>query len=137
MRILFIICCCIDWQPVINAIPCFCWGILLLVLICVLLRHVVSPFIANRHEISLRKVNFDQEKFWHFQKKWEQDFKKELTSRINDLEKEKDALSQQLKIEKKEREKTLKEERLQAEHDFYEKVLSQFYPTEENQSNKK
>ena len=134
MRILSIICCCIDWQPVISAIPSVSWGILLLVLICVLLRHVVSPLIANRHEISLKKVNFDQERFWYFQKKLEQDFKEELTKRINDLEKGKDALSKQLKEERKDREKMLKEERIQAEHDFYEKVLSQFCPKEENQS---
>lgn len=59
MSIIFILCCTIDWQPVISAIPSVSWGILLLVLICVLLRHVVSPLIANRHEISLKKVNFD------------------------------------------------------------------------------
>lgn len=134
MSIIFILCCTIDWQPVISAIPSVSWGILLLVLICVLLRHVVSPLIANRHEISLKKVNFDQERFWYFQKKLEQDFKEELTKRINDLEKGKDALSQQLKEERKDREKMLKEERIQAEHDFYEKVLSQFCLKEENQS---
>lgn len=136
MSTLSIFYCSIEWQPVISAIPGICWGILGLILICVLLRRVAFPFIANCHEVRLKKENFGQEKYWFFQKKLEQDFKKELEEKINKLKTEKDDLSKQLKEEKENREKTLKKERLQAEHDFYEKVLSQFYHIEENQSNK-
>ena len=136
MNVVSIFCCCADYQPVINAIPGFLWGILGLILICVLVRHVVCPLIANYHEVRLKKENFDQEKYWFFQKKLEQDFKKELEDKINKLKTEKDDLAKQLKEEKENREKTLKKERLQAEHDFYEKMFSQFYHIEENQSNK-
>lgn len=57
------------WQPVINAIPCICWGIIVLLFIYIVLRLVVAPLIANCHERKLKDDNFEQEKFWAESKK--------------------------------------------------------------------
>lgn len=90
----------------------------------------------REHEREMKVLAIDQEKYWFFQKRLEPKFEKELKDKIENLKKEKEDLSKQLKEEKENRKKTLKEERLQAECDFYKKVLSQFYHKEENQSNK-
>lgn len=88
------------------------------------------------HELDLKEMEYDQEKYWHFQKLLKHDFKKELEARVQELTKERDELSQKLKDEKENVGETLKKERLQAEHDFYEKILSQIYSTDNNQPNK-
>ena len=118
--------CCnhVNWQPVIESIPCICWGILLLFFIYFILRYVASPLISNCNEQKIKKVNYEQEVFWHFQTKLEKDYKKELNDKIKELEDD-------LKKEKDNREKTLKEERLQAEHDFYKKIVEDFYTKKE------
>lgn len=121
------------WQPFISAIPCICWGVLVLIAFYLLLRYVVSPLIANCHERKMKDDNFIQEKYWYFQKELKIDFKKELSDKIKSLEADKDKLSEQLKKEKEDREKKLKEECLQAEYDFYKKIAETFYSKEEKQ----
>lgn len=118
-----VICHCVGWQPVINAIPCICWGILALVMFYFLLRFVVAPLIANLHEIILKSKAFEQEKFWHFQKvlpsveKLEKK-KEELEAQIADL-------NEKLKNEKNTREYTLEQERLQYERDYFKEMLDE------------
>lgn len=133
MSSLSIVCCCIDWQPVINAIPCICLGIIALVALFFLLKFVVSPLIANSHERKEKAEAFEQEKFWYFQKELKKDYQKELNDRIQKLEDEKMNLSEDIDKEKKDRNETLKKERIQAEHDFYEKILKTFYKADNSQ----
>ena len=91
---------------------------------------------VQKHELDMRKVALEQEKFWYFQKNLKCDFKRNLEDEIENLKNEKKELSEKLENEKKERARTLKEERLQAEHDFYEKILNQFYSPLEDKSQK-
>lgn len=118
------ICC---WQTLADSLPGLCWGIIGLVALFFVVRYVISPLIANCHERQTKKDSFEQEKFWHFQKGLEKDFKKELEDRIADLNQEKKELSDRLEKEKKERSEKLQEERLKAEHEFYTKIVESFY----------
>lgn len=78
---------------------------------------------ARKHEIDLKEKAFEKEKFWHFQKELSHDFKKELNDKISELE-------EKLQSEKSSREDKLKQERLQMEHDYYKKLLDDFYNKE-------
>lgn len=86
----------------------------------------------REHKLELKEKVFEQEKFWYFQKELKKDYQKELNEKIQKLEDEKKKLSEDLDKEKKERNETLKKERLQAEHDFYEKILKTLYKTDES-----
>lgn len=62
MKTLVLLSCCsehsvTDWSPVISALPCICWGIIALVALFFLLKLVVSPLIANCHEMKVKEVN--------------------------------------------------------------------------------
>lgn len=116
MNVVSIFCCCADYQPVISAIPGFLWGILGLILICVLVRHVVCPLIANYHEVRLKKENYVQETTWFDKKNRFENLKastdeglknqvKELKTKVSELEGKlnaekfnKDLLEKQLKM---------------------------------------
>lgn len=115
-----IVLCVSPWQNVINSIPCLCWGVIGLVALYLVLKYIVQPLIANSHERKSKEKAIETEKFWHFQKELSHDFKKELDDKIDDLNK-------QLQAEKNSREDKLKQERLQMEHDFYKKILDDFY----------
>lgn len=131
-----ILCQCIGWQSVINAIPWLCWGVIGLVALFLLFKFVILPSMNHHHEIQVKQMAFEQERFWHFQKELKTDFKKELEERIENLKKEKGDLSALLKKEKNDREKMLSEERLKVEHDFYKKIIDTFYSAEKQQPEK-
>ena len=125
MKTVFVCTCACPWQIVIDAIPCLCWGTIGLVALYLFLKFFVQPWMANCHELKLKKKAFETEKFWHFQNELKHDFKKELEGKLKEKEKE-------LQEEKNFREDKLKQERIQAEHDFYKKILDDFY----NKTNK-
>ena len=79
-----VICHCIGWQPVINAIPCICCGILALVMLYFLLRFVVAPLIANRNERKIKELNHEYEKKIKESETKEQD--ERLNRRIREFE---------------------------------------------------
>lgn len=79
-----VICHCVGWQPVINAIPCICWGILALVMFYFLLRFVVAPLIANCHELIIRAKNHKYEEEFKGKEKTEQ--QERLERRIKEFE---------------------------------------------------
>lgn len=91
---------------------------------------------AQKHELDMKKEAFEQEQLWYFQKELKKDYQKELNEKVQKLEDEKKQLSEDIDKEKKDRNEALKKERLQAEHDFYEKVLNTFYKIDENQQTK-
>ena len=91
----------------------------------------------RKHELNMKEKAHEQEKFWYFQKELKKDYKKELNEKILKLEEEKKKLEEDLDKEKKDRNEALKKECLQAEHDFYEKILKTFYKTEESQQTNK
>lgn len=118
-----VICQCVNWQPVINAIPCVCWGILALVMLYFLLKHVVAPLITNSHETIMKSKAFEQEKFWHFQKVLHSE--EELKKKKEELEKQIEDLKAEPEAERKTRDDILKQERLQYEHDYYKEMLDE------------
>ena len=101
-----------NWQDAICKIPCLCWGVIGLVALYLVLKYIMQPLIANCHERKSKEKAIETEKFWHFQKQLSHDFKKELQD------------------EKNSREDKLKQERLKAEHDYYKKILDDFYNKE-------
>ena len=89
---------------------------------------------ANQnHEMKLKDKTFEQERYWYFQKELKKDYQKELYDRIQQLENEKKKLSEDLEKEKTDRNEALEKERIQAEHDFYEKILKTIYKVDELQ----
>ena len=84
------------------------------------LKYVVQPCIANCHERKTKEFALEREKYWHLQKELSHDFKKELSNEIGELK-------EKLQAEKYSREDKLKQERLQMEHDYYKKILDDFY----------
>lgn len=118
-------CCChsANWQSLINAMPCLIKWLLVIVALIFLMKYLAQLLelcTKNCHESKMKEKSFEHEKWWHFQKRLEVDFKKELEDRISKLEKE-------LGQEKASREDKLKQERLQFEHDYYKKLLDDFY----------
>ena len=112
-----------NWQDAICKIPGLCWGVIGLIAFYLVLKYFVQPCIANCHESKMKKEAINTEKFWHFQKELSHDFKKELNDKIGELE-------EKLQAEKNSREDKLKQERLQMEHDYYKKILDDFYNKE-------
>lgn len=131
----------IDYTIVIC---CAIWAFTVLVLGCLFYLYMCKKAKLKfdkadnerQHEKAMKELTFEQEQYWFFQKKLEPEFEKELKDKIDKLEKEKEDLSKQLNDEKENRENKLKKERLQAEHDFYEKILSQVYSAKEKPFNK-
>lgn len=99
------------------------WGVIALVALCLVLKYIVQPCMANCHERKSKEKTIETEKYWHFQNELKHDYKKELEKKIQEKEKE-------LQEEKNSREDKLKQERLQAEHDFYKKIFDDFYNKE-------
>lgn len=123
-----------NWQSFIDALPGLCWGMIGLVVLFFVVRYVILPLIANCHERQTKKDSFEQEKFWHFQKGLEKDFKKELEDRVAILDGEKKELADKLEKEMKERSKKLQEERRNAELEFYKKIAESFYSLKETEN---
>lgn len=57
-------CRCADWQPIIKAVPCLCWGIIFLIVLYLLLKYVVRPCIANCQENKMKEKAHEREKEW-------------------------------------------------------------------------
>lgn len=121
-----VICHCVGWQPVINAIPCFCWGILALVMLYFLLKYVVAPLIANIHETIMKSKAFKQEKFWAFFNRMEKPVNEELGKTKKELyelkkkEKELEKGRSELEKEKEKHDKMILEEKIE----IYEKIIN-------------
>lgn len=115
-----------------SALNTICWGVIGLGALFLVLKYVVQPLISNRHEAFMKDKVFDQEKYWHFQSALKIDFKKQLEEKQKEIEKERG----NLKAEKADRESKLKQERLQAEYEFYKKIVETFFPKEETQIEK-
>ena len=89
-----------DWQNVVNAIPCLCWGVIGLVALVFLLKYLhplIEMWIKNKHESKMKKKAFKMEKYWHFIKKVDVASEETLQKEINELK---------WKIKKLEEEKT-------------------------------
>lgn len=127
-----------------SVMSCLIWAIAVVIIAfmayCYLKRRDKSKLamkeLAQKHELAMKEKVFEQEKFWYFQKELKKDFQKELNEKIQKLEDEKNKLSEDLAKEKKDRNDALKKERLQAEHDFYEKILKTFYKINDSQRKK-
>lgn len=77
-----------DWQNVVNAIPCLCWGVIGLVALVFLLKYLhplIEMWIKNKHESKMKKKAFKMEKYWHFIKKVDVASEETLQNEINEL----------------------------------------------------
>ncbi len=54
-----------DWQVVIKAIPCLCWGILGVVFIYLGLKYAFEPWLKAYNERKMKQKAFDIEKEWY------------------------------------------------------------------------
>lgn len=113
-------CCCrADWQPIIKAVPCLCWGIIFLIVLYLLLKYIVRPCIVNCQENKMKEDAHKREKEWA-------EF--ETTKASTD-----DALKQQvkdLKVKISEQEEALKSEKYNK--DLLEKQLKMYSGIFEN-----
>lgn len=66
MKMPFIILCqCLDWQPLLDAIPCLCWGIIGLIALYLILKFVVVPWMVNCHENRMKEDAHKREIEWN------------------------------------------------------------------------
>lgn len=50
-----------NWQPVVNAIPCICWGIIGLIALFLVLKSLIIPAMTQCHEKKMKQVVFNHE----------------------------------------------------------------------------
>lgn len=130
-------------------ITCFIWAVIILIL-GLFIAWLAYSYLKSKdnfkkamteatlkHEIVMKEMFFEQEKYWFFQKELKKDYQKELNDRIKELENEKKKLEEDLDKEKKDRSEALEKKRLQSEHEFYEKILKTFYSTDKPQQTNK
>ena len=73
--------CTTDWSPVVNSLPRICWGVIGLVALYFVLKHVVRPILANCHEVIAKR-----QLFWNdeqIKKTFSQLFNKVLSANKN------------------------------------------------------
>ena len=78
-----VLCQCLGWQPVINAIPFLCWGVIGLVALYLILKYVVQPWKTHQYEMELKDKVFKNEERWHEEKKKADE--EELTRKIREF----------------------------------------------------
>lgn len=111
-----------DWSPIIEALPCICWGVILLAALYIFLKYIASPLIANYHERKSHNEKYEKEKFWFFlnHEISAEDCRKKLdesTKKLTAFEKKEKELNDgvdNLKREKEEFEKTILQEKVKA-----------------------
>ena len=102
----------VDWQNVVNAIPCLYWGIIGLAAIVYFLRPLSVIWIKNHHERMMKEDVFEREKQWA-------DFEKIKASTDEELKKENEGLKNQYELEKQANE--LLKKQLEVYQDLYNK----------------
>ena len=118
------------WEGVINKIPCFCWGLLIigaiLIALNLLLKYWINPCIRYTHERKLKRESFNREKEW-FEKKMEKEII-DTFKPFTDKELKEEIEHQKSLLEQKEKDVTKKEEdikMLETRLSIYEKILKQ------------
>lgn len=107
-----------NWQSVVDAIPCICWGIMVLLVTYLIFKLIVSPMIKNQHEVKIKDMAFENEKYWAILKKIEEPTEKklsELQKELYELKRGKEDVEKgktNLEKEKMEFEKKILEERI-------------------------
>lgn len=92
--------CNCDWQNVINAIPCICWGIIVLTAVLFYLKYDMPSCIKNKHELKMKKEVLEHEKWWEEIKWRKANSDENLIKKIDELSKENEDLKRKLDIEK-------------------------------------
>lgn len=116
-----------NWQPVVDAIPCICWGIIMLIALYLILKLIVLPSIKNCHEMKMKDKAFKNEKFWAIYKKIENPPEEELSNlqkEVDEFKKKEEELNKSknnLENEKKEFEKQILEEKIKV----YQEIIKQ------------
>ena len=109
-----------NWQPVVDAIPCICWGIIILIALYFVFKLIIYPLIKNCHELKMKETAFKNEKYWLYIKKIEEPTEKkksELQNELDEIKKKEKDLNEgitALEKEKKEFEKKILEEKINA-----------------------
>ena len=104
-----------NWKVIedaISEIPYILWGVIISVFLYFLLKNFVLPLLNQRHEKKMKEQTFEHEKFWHLEKKKNEEKTpdeelKDLQAKLYDTEgklyaekKEKELLQQQLEFYK-------------------------------------
>lgn len=116
-----------NWQPVVDAIPCICWEIIMLIALYLILKLIVFPLIKNCHEMKMKDNSFKNEKYWAFYKKIEEPTEEKLSklqNEVDELKKKEENLDkgkENLKKEKEEFEKQILEEKIKV----YQEIIKQ------------
>ena len=102
--IMIILCSQTLWQPVINAIPGICWGIITFFFIYILFRYLIKPLIANCHERALKEQSFSHEKDWAKYNETKASTDENLKQQVKELKSERETLQTDIIIMKKQME---------------------------------
>lgn len=85
----------VNWQTLVDSIPCLLWGVIGLVASWLILKYVAKPLIQNCNDAKTRREKFEREKFWKFYDKIELVSDGQLKKEIDDLKKEIDGLKKE------------------------------------------
>lgn len=73
-----------NWQPVVDAIPCICWGIIGLIALFLILKYLIIPAMTQCHETKMKEKMFQNEEFWYNKKNAEKE--KEINREIKEFQ---------------------------------------------------
>ena len=101
-----------NWQNVIDAIPCFCWGLLILIGLIYSIKYIIVPCMNNCHECKMKEAANKREKEWA-------NFESTKASTDEHLINSKKELEDKLKLE------TTKNELLEKQLQVYKEFIKQ------------
>ena len=109
-----------NWQNVIDAIPCFCWGVLILTLVYLWFKNYYLKLKQNQHESKMKEDALKREIAWSFFNSLKASIDEQLNKSIKE--------ENMLKVEKAKNE--MLEKRLQVYKEFIELLNMDIKPKE-------
>lgn len=95
----------VDWQEVVNAIPCLLWGVLIVVVILVamyiIMKYHCLPKMKNEHELKMKEQAFIYEWMWTAYGKLKESTDDSLKQKVENLNHENSKLKEALSFEEK------------------------------------
>lgn len=113
----------VNWQTLVDSIPCLLWGVIGLVASWLILKYVAKPLIQNCNDAKTRREKFEREKFWKFYDKVQLNSDETLKNKIKELEKKIEELKKDK--EKDNKEQSNKNALLNKEIEIYQTILNQ------------
>ena len=88
-----------NWQNVIDAIPCLCWGVIILSGVFLILKCTLPLIIQKCYERKMIQEAFEREKWWAEKKENKNCSDESLNKKIDELTQEVEKQRRQLKVE--------------------------------------